>query len=117
MQKLQKMQRINNLDFQNFIMMELPIEAYLGTLNIRSKKGTHIKCYSYIDPDYKPHGYEFYDKGYPQQIIHIEFKNLQRIDKAFLSQWTDFTLYNLETYHRWIRSLLQDGFFIDNLLT
>lgn len=91
--------------------MELPIEAYLGTIFLESKYGTLIKCYSYIDPDFKL-GYEYYNKGLHQQIILVEFKNLHRRDKAFLQHWSDFTFYDLESYHNWISNLLKYDFII-----
>ena len=88
---------------------ELPIEASMGTIWMRSPAGSVIEFYSYIDPAY------LHDPMYEieeTQLIQVSFHMLARSDRAFLKRWDDFTLYDLDMYHRLIASLQRAGFVI-----
>jgi hypothetical protein len=86
---------------------ELPIEATLGTMWMQSDSGSVIEFYTWIDPVYC-HG-----PMYETEEVHmtqVTFHTLAKYDRAFLKRWEDFTLYDLEMYHRLIATLQRAGF-------
>lgn len=90
--------------------VDLPVDAFLGTLVLKSPLGTVLECYSYIDPDYKPDKYIYVERGYSQKIIQVEFKQLARQDKIYFKSWNDFTIFDTEIFHTFVSRLLQNGF-------
>lgn len=85
----------------------LPVEAYWGTLYLRSEAGTLLEFYSYFDPDFKtiPHY-----PGWNQKIIQTRFHKLERVDKIYFKKFEDFEMYDTEIFHRLLSFLHKNGF-------
>lgn len=86
---------------------ELPLQAHMGTVWMRSAAGSAIEFYSWRDANYC-HGpmYEAEDVAQTHATVHT----LARTDRAYLKTWEDFTLYDLDMFHTLVWSLLRAGF-------
>jgi hypothetical protein len=86
---------------------DLPLEATLGTMWMRSDTGSTLEFYSWIDPAYC-HG-----PMYEVEEVHmtqVTFHKLAKYDRAFLKRCDDFTIYDIESFHRLIAALQRAGF-------
>lgn len=90
--------------------VELPTQAFLGTVFLRSPLGTLVEFYSYIHPDFKTDDLVYLDRGWDQKIIRATFHVLARADKIHFRKWDDFTIYDTDTFHRLLNRLSQNGF-------
>ncbi len=96
------------VEIPRLVASEMPIASYLGTLVIESDSGSIIKCYSYYDPSFHVVPYEL---PWSQKKTTIDFIRLERMDRAYFNMWQNFTLYNLDEFHRWLLSLQRTGVF------
>jgi hypothetical protein len=74
---------------------------------MRSAAGTVIEFYNYIDPAY------VYEPMYEVENLHLTqgyFHSLARSDRTFFKKWEDFTLYDTNSFHRFVEGLLKAGF-------
>lgn len=88
---------------------EFPLQAWMGTVWARSESGSVIEFYNYIDPAYV-HGPMYMTEDV--HITHGYFHSLARSDRAFFSRWKDFSLYDTESFHTLLHSLVKAGFTI-----
>ena len=90
---------------------DLPIEAYLGTVYMKSKLGSLLEFTSYWEHDYRPPEYIFMQQKYHvMKIIDVAFHHLARPDKAYFTRWKGFEMYCIDEFHSLLRYLKRCDF-------